>query len=267
MRINLRGVWAATKKAMPVILGIAGAAGTVGVAIVSAREGVVAHDKLKEAEEQKGSPLTNFEKVKTAAPCFKKTIIFGAVSIASSVGGVVLGKKQVAAALAPTGLVVNKWAEEKRARKENRAPEKVTPSSNNYIQPERRYRVYDPETDQWFHATWADLYAVEAELNRGFHVGCWSASADDYAPVFTYMELLNFFAEWCQNTNLQPYTQMRDGRSTEEFGWFIDDLWENYQTGWVSVNFEAKTDTEGNEYYELRTSIPADDLAEITQRD
>lgn len=91
--MNARNVRRAVMKFAPLALTMIAAAGTVATGYFAAKAGYKSVERLKEAEEDKGEPLTTSEKVKEVGLMYVPAIASGIVTIGSTVGSYAVGRK------------------------------------------------------------------------------------------------------------------------------------------------------------------------------
>lgn len=85
------------KRNSSTILSVLGAAGVVVTAVLVADAVPKAHERKKQAEEEKGEPLTVVETVVAEAPVYIAPVVIGASTIACILGANVLNRRQQAA--------------------------------------------------------------------------------------------------------------------------------------------------------------------------
>lgn len=256
IKMSLNKMWAATKKAAPVIFGIAGAVGTVAVAVVAAKDGVKAHKDLESARKEKGEDLTKKETLCVAAPNYIRTGIVTGVTVACEITSVVLGDKQRKALIAPAAAMVGKWLDGKRNEKAAGKIDYDIPEKK--VDPYEAIIVHDPATDQWFESTWFEVVSAEAFINHGFNCGGYTEGC---IYSLSYKDLLDQFSD----ETLNSFALMGDGSSTEEYGWTIDYILHEWEGTWLGIGLDNRVMDDGTEYYELLTGLEPLKFEELSE--
>lgn len=98
----------AIKRAIPLVLSITSAVGVIVTAVCVAKETPDAKEKLEDTKkefEERGDEFTRIDCVKTVAPCFVKSLIFGGSTILCIFGAQILNAKQIAGLTASVGAI------------------------------------------------------------------------------------------------------------------------------------------------------------------
>lgn len=214
------------KKVLPIGFGVLGAGGTVLAVYFSAKDTVKAQEKLKEAEETKGEPLTKKERFKTAAPCYIRTAITTVGAVGCELASVAIGEKIRAEFLGGTLYSIKKIQEMHGEQQEPIVIE--DPTDAIYI--------WEHNTEQWIETTWEELYFAELTLNRELNNYSWGK----------YEISLFDFLEQFKNANKEKPTY--EGESTKAVGWTIDYIWDNWEIGWLDFYVNRDPSDDKNHY-------------------
>lgn len=106
------------KKHSSTILTVTAAIGVIATSVATAKATLKATEILKEEEKKREKELTNFEKIKIAAPKYIFPVAIGASTIACIFGANILNKRQQAALISAYGLLDNSYKRYKDKVKE-----------------------------------------------------------------------------------------------------------------------------------------------------
>lgn len=159
------------------ILTCAGAVGVVVTTVTAVKATPKALTLLEKAKEEKGEELTNFEKVKAAAPVYIPTAIVGVGTIACVFGANVLNKRQQAALMSAYALVDGAYKEYRDKVKELYGEEadsyvKQEIAKDKFkeadvsVTDENKILFYDDFSQRYFESTMEKVKAAEYEINR-----------------------------------------------------------------------------------------------------
>lgn len=154
------------------ILTCLGVVGVIGTAISVAKAAPKASILLKDAEEEKGGPLTNLEKVQIAAPVYLPSMIIGASTIICILSSNMLNKRYQASLTSAYALLDSSYREYKNKVKElygEDADEKVTTEiakDKSRELPKGEILFYDHNTLQYFNSTFDEVFQ-KIELEDG----------------------------------------------------------------------------------------------------
>lgn len=230
------------KKSLPIIFGVAGAIGTVGAVIFSAKDTVKAQKRLREAEEAKGEPLTKKERFKVAAPCYIRTAVVTTAAVGCEVASVATGEKIRGELLAGTAYAIRKINEvRENAPEEGRAPE-ITDLNETL-------HVHESLTDQEFDTTLLELYLASILVNRSFN------SDDEMLRGISLAEVLEYF----ENADSQKL--LADGSNPNDIGWTAHYLWNSSNMVWLDLGLPQSDDFDGT--YELTFSAEPKNLDDL----
>ena len=191
MKTNYR--W---KSKVSTMLTIAGGAGVVITAIVTARATPKALNLLRDARSEKADELTTMEKAKTVLPAYLPSIAVGSATILCIFGANILNKKNQASIVSAYSLLEQSYRDYQRKLKELygvEAHERIEESlviektkdvyiSNDYLgvmtcslyldeSVSKPVLFYEPISDRYFEATIEQVINAEYHLNRNFALG------------------------------------------------------------------------------------------------
>lgn len=106
------------KRNASTILTCAGGVGVVTTTVLAVKATPKAMRMIEKGEEEKGEPLTKFEKVKAAGPAYIPTVIVGASTIACIFGANILNKRKQAALMSAYAMIDSSFKEYKKKLKE-----------------------------------------------------------------------------------------------------------------------------------------------------
>ena len=95
------------KKHTSLILSLVGIAGLVATSVLSAKAAVKTNDILRQAEQEKGVPLTKSETIKTAVPVYLPAILMGTATATCILGIHILDRRQQASLISAYSILEN----------------------------------------------------------------------------------------------------------------------------------------------------------------
>lgn len=228
------------KKTLPVALSIISAIGTVATAVVVAKETTkIDKNDILELKDKK-----NIEKLKFLFNNYKKSLIIGGVTVASTVSSTILSKKAEASLIATAGMLDTGWRRYKDQIKKtlgiNTHNDILTKLSKDDEKPEpkneeAKEKLYYEEHAGYFYADPEKLAFAYADLNQRLHI-------EDYDNTYYYTTLYNLIED--AGAELQD----KDKFDNLNFGWSDDYLDETYGCTWVHMHEKVVTEEGGKTY-------------------
>lgn len=227
-------------KKAPLIFTVIGVTGGVGSAVMAVKATPRAIQLLEDAEREKGSELSIFEKVDSVIPAYAPAVCLGIVSVGAIMYGCVLNKKQQTSLASACYLVSSQFKDyqnkvtelygedaQKKICKElslDKALDIKEPADGKKI-------WYDHFSERFFEKTEAEVLRAEYNINRTF-AECGEA----------------FYNEFYNELGI-PETE-----AGGVFGWDIEAGLNWYGSEWIDfVHDEVETE-DGKKYTVIRTS-------------
>lgn len=247
--MNARNMRRAVMKLAPLALTVIAAAGTVATGYFAAKAGYKSVERLKEAEEDKGEPLTTGEKVKEVGLMYVPAIASGIVTIGSTVGSYAVGRKinlGLGAAYLAAKNEYKRYSDEVREEYGDEAHAKIlskmampgaekakdvpitaeclgTMCNLDFKADEEERTFLDAWSGKYFVSTINKVMQAEAHLNRNFILGG-EISAE----------------AWYEFLGIEPPEKCLD----KEYCWTIED-----ELYWIDFNHYKMTTDDGFECY------------------
>lgn len=224
------------------ILTCIGGIGVIVTSVMAVKSTPKALELLKEAEEEKGEKLTNFEKVQVAGPAYIPSVLVGVSTIACIFGANALNKHQQAALMSAYALVDSSYKEYR-----NKVAELYGEHADTRVKAEivgDKYRkedisvdddkqlFYDDFSEQYFEARMEDVIRAEYEINR--KISLWGGAS------------LNEFYE-ALDIPTKDYG--------EYLGWSSGGLMEMAWSDWLDFDHEKVILEDGLECYIITMSV------------
>lgn len=251
------------KKHTSTLLCVAATGGIAVTAILTAKSTPKAMSILEKAREDKGDPLTIFEKVEAVVPCYIPAIVSGVVTSMCIFGANVLNKKQQASLMSAYALLSTRYKRYTDKIRETYGDEvhkavlnSIAVEQANDIPVhastvygklqdfdganEERRLFYDAYSERYFESTISHVLQAEYHLNRNFSLGGDVTLNDFY--LFLGIDKIE---------------------GGDDIGWF----WGNYELPWIDFeNIPMKLE-DGTSYYMILTVFGPEPQMDDSERD
>lgn len=164
------------KRNAPMILACLGSIGMVATTVIAVKETPKVLALLKDAEEEKGENLTEFEKIKIAGPIYIPSAITGAATAACIFGSAVISKSQQASLMSAYALLESSYKEYKKKTGElygddagRQIREKIANdsyASSDISLNDDAELFYDFYSARYFESTKEKVFRAQYEINR-----------------------------------------------------------------------------------------------------
>lgn len=256
--MNWNQTWKSLQKASPFLLTLIGVTGVVGTAVLTAKCTPKALERVEKKQETSTEPLKPLEKVIAATPAYLPAIGAGAVTIFAIVSSQILNHRQNLSLAATCTLLQHNFKTYKQkvvelfGKEANDEVEKSIAKDNFNLEEVMQHKKasmtemflwFEPNTQQYFWATEADVIKSEYEANRRLaHYGCCSLA--------DYIQILR---DETNNDSLIIDT------GAENVGWDYQDFAENWDPdqNWIEFyhSFVESSDIDTPPYYIIQTPI------------
>lgn len=231
-----------TKKALPIIFSIVGSLGTIGTAVLVAKETPKVQEKLKEKKD-----ISKIEYLKILGKGYLPAILAGVATISSITASTIISKKTEASLIATTAVLSQGWNKYKYKIKDILGPQgekKITDliSSDDYKEKKDtlakevnpRKQLYWEEHLGFFECDPVDFMSALNDLNQRLH------SPDPDINGTFYWTSLKIFAE---DAKAKVFNK-KCLEGCKNIGWTSDYLLEAFgaQCVWVHPNYTKVID-------------------------
>lgn len=199
------------------ILTLAGGAGVVATAVMTAKATPKAMRLLEEAKEEKGDDLTKLEVVQVAGPAYIPAIVTGAATLVCIFGANTLNKRQQASLTSAYALLDKSYKDYKKKVKEvygEEAHEKVKEElakdeykENDILVSEGTHLFYDIYSNRYFESTLAKVKQAEYNLNRLLVMKGYAYLNEFYVELGIEQIESGWELGWSPGSNLDMYWQ------------------------------------------------------------